>query len=340
MERRGNEVAGRIVLERLEGLAVGEGTSHAGMVVFPVFSNGGEGKGGQALDYRTLDEAVREGWVEVTEQPTATVPELVLRNAGKTMVLVIDGEEIVGGKQNRIVNAAFLVAAGSKVILPVTCVEHGRWHEVSANFVPGEVTFFSLKREKHEQVRASLHRTGRPVADQGAVWDHLAERHMAARTESPTGAMRDLYSRGEEALLGYESAFPYVSGAIGLIVALGGRMAGADLFDQPRTASVLWHKLVRSYALDALQGKPGSGVDHSRALRFLARARDARIEVFPSLALGEDVRLQGDGLVGSALVYQDTPVYVNLFRIHRGAADRGGRMARSSLRRRFERGHA
>jgi len=320
----------------VQALTVGEGKRYGGMVVFPVFPKEGSPRAGEALDYRTLDEAVREGWVEVTEQPAATVPELVLRNVGGRMVLVIDGEEIVGGKQNRIVNAAFLVAPGSKVTLPVTCVEHGRWHDISPRFAPGEVTFFSLKREKHEQVRANLRRTGRPVADQMAVWDHLAERHKVARTESPTGAMRDLYSRSEEGLGGYERAFPYVSGAVGMIVALGGRMAGADFFDQPQTASVLWRKLVRSYALDALQGGSGAEVDHWRALRLLARTRGARTDVFPSLALGEDVRLQGDGVVGSALVYEGTPVYVNLFRIHRnGTADSGGRMVKSSARHRF-----
>jgi hypothetical protein len=50
----------------------------------------------------------------------------------------------------------------------------------------------------------------------------------------------------------YLHAFPYIAGAIGFAVALGGRMAGADLFDQPESAQALWPKLLRSYALDAM----------------------------------------------------------------------------------------
>ncbi|MBI3979577.1 MAG: hypothetical protein HY331_15450 [Chloroflexi bacterium] len=65
-------------------------------------------------------------------------------------------------------------------------------------------------------------------------------------------------------------------------------------------------------------------------MRFLNRAHGARCEVFPSLALGEDVRLDGDGVVGSALVYQDIPVHVGLFRVRGNASLTGERIASAS----------
>jgi hypothetical protein len=354
--------AGQAVLEKLEDLSVGEGVSYDRMTVFPAFAsfpiisqeeheerrweldallNNPDSSAWDlpwvAPHYRTLGEAITEGWATVTEEAQATVPELILWNQGKTMVLVLDGEEIVGGNQNRIANASFLIGAGSKVAIPVTCVEHGRWHEVSDRFQPGEVSYHSLKREKNAQVRQSLQATGRPVADQMAVWDEVARRHAVDRVASPTGAMHALYESRSDALAGYERSFPYVERAIGFVVALNGRMAGADLFDQPRTAKFLWSKLVRSYALDALEGAPGQPVSRDRATRFLKRTKGAHCEIFPSLALGEDVRLENEGVVGSALVYEDTPIHVGLFRTHRNqhASEPGGRIARSSTRRRL-----
>ena len=334
MEQDTKQAAG-VVLARLSAVVVGEGIAHERMVLFPLFAEDGDGSSREAFDYRTIEEAIAEGWVEVSEQPAATVPELVLWNKSTAIVLVLDGEEIVGGRQNRIVNVTFLVGAGAKATLPVSCVEHGRWHEVSPRFAPGEVSYFSLKREKHEQVRANLRASGQPMADQSAIWGRLAERHAAARTDSATGAMDDLYKKREEALAGYARAFAYVVGAVGMIVALDGGIAGAEIFDQSRTAAALWPKLVRSYALDAPDGSGGALVEHGGAVGFLARTQGARCEVYPSLALGEDVRLEGDGVIGAALVYRSVPVHIGLFRTRDGSASGRGGMVAASLRRRF-----
>ncbi len=326
--------SGQTIMDWLSQLEVAEGRTHDRMVVFPVFS-GGTNRRTEQLEYRTLAEAIAEGSVEVTERPSATVPDLVLRNRGRTMVLVFDGEEILGGKQNRIVNASFLVAAESEVALPVTCVEQGRWRDASPRFASGESANFSLRREKSSQVAESMRTSGRPVADQSAVWEHISALRADSNTFSETGAMNDVYRAREGALAEYERGLPYGNDAIGMIVALNGNIAGAELFDQTRTARALWAKLVRSYALDALDGPACAPVARSRAIRLLERARGARFEACPSLALGEDVRLEGDGVTGAGLVYRGAPVHVSLFRTHHsgGALGRTTGIARASFRR-------
>jgi hypothetical protein len=334
--RRG---AAEVALEWIGRARVGEGVTHERMTLFPLHVDDGTSGAAHAspLAYRTLQEAIADGSVEVTERASASVPELVLHNKGQMMVLVLDGEEIVGGRQNRIVNASFLVAANVTFPLPVTCVEAGRWHEVSARFVPGESSYHSLKRLKHEQVTASLRASGRHTSDQGAVWASVAESASAADVASPTGAMHEIYRSREQDLAAYQQALSYVAGAVGLIVALNGKVAGADLFDQPHTAEVLWAKLVRSYVLDALQGRAGDAAAQEQATRVLERARSARSEVFPSTALGEDVRMEGDGVIGGALVYAETPVHVSLFATEgeRTSAQEEVGMARASMRRTF-----
>jgi hypothetical protein len=317
----------------LGSLKVGEGVDFGHMVLFPVF-----GQGESGLSYLVLSEALTSGAVEVRERPSASVPELWLVNRSDAMVLVMDGEEVAGGKQNRIVNASFLIAPRSEVGLPVSCVEHGRWHDVAPNFGVGEAAFFSLKQAKEEQVRASLRETGRPVADQGAVWEAVAEKQRRAGTRSSTGAMNDIYQERAKGLDDYERAFGPMEGAVGMAVALSGRMVGADLFDQPATASKLWCKLVRSYAMDALDGEPSTPVGRERAERLLKRLVGARVEAFPSLALGQDVRLEGEGAMGSALVFKETVVHMGIFRTHRRQGQGGySGMARSSVRRRIHR---
>jgi hypothetical protein len=317
----------------LSGLKVGDGVSFGRMTLFPVF-----GQAESPLRYRVLSEALADGAVEVRERASATVPELWLVNRSDAMVLVLDGEEVVGGRQNRMVNASFLIGAKSEVAIPVSCVEHGRWHDVAPRFGGGEATYFSLRREKEQQVRENLRATGRPTADQGAVWDAIAAKQRETRTRSATGAMNDIYRERAQDLSGYERALPVVEGAVGLAVAINGRMAGADLFDQPDTAARLWPKLVRSYAMDALDGERAEPVAKERAERLLRRMVGARVESFPSIGLGRDLRLEGDGAVGSALLFEGIVVHLALFRVHgRRSPGETGRIASASARRRMQR---
>lgn len=318
----------------LARLRVGDGKEFGGVAQFPVFRDGES-----PLHYLVLGEALAGGSVEVRERPSASVPELWLVNRSDSMVLVMDGEEIIGGKQNRIVNASFLIAARSEVMLPVTCVEHGRWHDVAPRFMSGEAAPAMLRRDKEMQVKASLRAGARHVADQHAVWDAIAAKQQFEGTRSQTGAMNDIYQQKAKDLAEYQQAFPPVDGAVGMVVALNGRITGGDLFDQPATATALWPKLVRSYALDAVPGREEKPVSRDRASRLIKRLDGARVEQFPSVALGQDLRLEGDGANAAALVYEGVVVHMGLFRIHRRRAggDATG-MARAAIRRRMQGG--
>lgn len=75
-----------------------------------------------APDYLTLEQALVQNLVQVLElDQLGSVPELRILNKGKNKVLIVEGEELVGAKQNRIVNATFLVAAGPETVIPVSC---------------------------------------------------------------------------------------------------------------------------------------------------------------------------------------------------------------------------
>jgi len=281
------------------------------MVIFPLFP--AEPRPQEDLRYQTLGQAIADGSVKVAERPSASVPELTLRNDGKAMVLVFDGEEVVGGQQNRVVNTTFLVAAEAKMDLPVSCVEQGRWHSTSATLTSGEVGYYSLRRAKHQQVTENLRSGAGPIADQGEIWAEVADREESVGSASPTKAMHEMYKTRADELGGYQEHLAYIPGALGLLVAFNGRIAGGDVFDQPGTAEALWQKLVRSYALDALEGEAALAVTREQAEEALERVRKAHCEVYPSLALGEDVRFEGEGVVGGGLVYQERPVHANLF---------------------------
>ena len=103
-------------------------------------------------------------------------------------------------------------------------------------------------------------------------------------------------------------------GAAGVVFAFTGRITGMDIFDQSATLERLWRKVVRSYAIDAME-EPEESVcvsrEHVRA--WLKASLTADSEKFRSPGLGEDIRFEGERMVGASLVLDDQPVHTEIW---------------------------
>ena len=134
----------------LENAKLGGNQSHLKMTLFPLLaSDAGE------PDYMILEEALGQGAVEIKEvNHGGSVPDLKLINKSDCKLLVVDGEDLVGAKQNRIVNASFLIAGQTEITIPVSCVEQGRWSYRSQKFASGEKVMPPSMRREHQKVVA------------------------------------------------------------------------------------------------------------------------------------------------------------------------------------------
>ena len=119
-----------VIKNYLEQLKVGRKQSYKNLALYPILSKYSSG-----LEYLLLDEALSENLMEIVELDSdGSVPELKVVNKSPKMILILDGEELVGAKQNRIVNTTILVQRNSTLVIPVSCVEHGRWSYDSPTF--------------------------------------------------------------------------------------------------------------------------------------------------------------------------------------------------------------
>ncbi|HXK39805.1 MAG TPA: DUF6569 family protein, partial [Candidatus Paceibacterota bacterium] len=124
------------VAEALSRARLGESAQFKNMTVFPLFapSNGRAG-------YVLLGDALARNLAHVTEvSESGSVPELLFVNEADEKVLLVDGEELVGARQNRILNVTLLVGGKQKVVIPVSCVEQGRWAYKSRHFASADRT--------------------------------------------------------------------------------------------------------------------------------------------------------------------------------------------------------
>jgi len=300
----------------LQAVAPGEPLTSAGLTMVPLLNGHGCGGG-----YLTLDEAVATGSFRVTEvSESGSVPELLVVNDLVEPVLIVDGEELVGAKQNRIVNVSILVPARSRIHIPVSCVEAGRWRQRTRHFgTAPRVHYSSARAMKARAVTESYRRVGRPVSDQGAIWHDIEAKAERLAAVSDTSAMDAMYERSAAALKRFETRFEPVAGQVGAVFLIDGALAGLDVFDSPATWRKLSTKLVASYGLDAVdvampQSQPGAPALLKRvAAELVARAAGLRAERYPSTGLGEDLRLTGETLAGGALVVDERLLHLAVF---------------------------
>src|SRR5262245_55800708 len=178
----------------------GEPSRHGALTVFPLFAE----PHGQA-DYLLSDEAIQAGAVSVLEvSEGGSVPDLLVENSGDARVLFLEGEELVGAKQNRILNTSVLLPARSKVKIPVSCVERGRWSYVSRHFgSSGSHSPSKLRHALKSSVSESLASGAGHRSDQGKVWEEVEKQQATLGVSSPTAAMSDSFAAHQEQIDAY-----------------------------------------------------------------------------------------------------------------------------------------
>ena len=287
--------------------------------------------------YLTLKEALDKKLLVVREVTGGgSVPELKVQNKADMPVLILDGEELAGAKQNRVLNTTILLKKQSETIIPVSCTEAGRWSYVSEEFFEsGTVAAPRLRRGMRMSVARSLRSDGRFRSDQGEVWGDVADLACEADVSSPTGAMRDIFESQTKALDEYLKAFEPVLEQKGILVMINGEVVGFDVVSLHSAYTVLHPKLVKSYAMDAILKKRKKSSKPSRDLAksFIDRASSSAEEKYQSVGHGVDYRFEGDKMVGSALVYRDKVIHIAFFKTTE--AEKTGGMAGYGRRRGF-----
>jgi hypothetical protein len=309
------------------GWRLGTPARHENLTIFPVLSDEVSGTN----EFITLDQGLRSGKVKVTEmkapprsRPVASSNEhsnqrvqrrvtsagdgaevnkvLVTNNSGKTLILIA-GEFILGGKQDRIVGHDCIVGStNTPVPIDVFCVEHGRWQSRSGavgrganggmgssgasagyapSFTPAEEVMAAPKVRANAQANKS----------QSEVWSEVADKVSKNMVSTPTGTLNSVYSnkRVSAKVNTYLSAIKARftgKNIVGAVVAINGKVVSADVFASPQLFQAYQAKLLKSYALEAISSDKTNSQE--------ARANDA--EAFLSRSDGAESAVENDGV--------------------------------------------
>ena len=291
----------------LERAAVGRPITRLGVSFFPVY-----------LPDNHLPEITtgQDSHLTIEELDDSTVPFLTATNATKAPVLIPEGEQIVGGLQDRVLNISVLVAASVSVDIPVSCIEVGRWgrrrrFERGRAYAPRRT-----RRAKNLSVAQSVRARGSRRSNQSAVWESVDEELARVGVDSPTSALRDAEQllhadQRRAATIDHLARMGPLPGQCGILVTHGRRVVAMDIFGNHQLLVPHWDGLIRSYLME----KPSHGGYPSATLALWALGRFSKAPAVgkSGVGLGVELHVEAKWLVGQALTLNGSIVHASAF---------------------------
>lgn len=300
----------------LEGVEPGAATTSGNLRLIPLRRRE---QLSSLTDYLLASEAFGRGFLRVTEVgKRGRIPELRAINDAEMPILFLDGEELIGAMQNRILNTDVLMRPRSEKTIPVSCVEQGRWRRTRPDFEPGSLSPPPIRARKSSSVSWSLEETGMASSDQGEVWEEVGSLLSSLACSSDTMAMADAFGQRTGDLQAHVTELPCPEDTVGVIALTNGRFGALDLFDRPSTLQRVWPRLVAGYAADALaRGRsPDASEAAVDATDLLDRLGQTACVACSGVDLGEDWRFDSADTVGSALVAEGAALHLSAFPKH------------------------
>lgn len=231
-------------IEGLNKYALGTPVSYGNATIVPVLV--ADAKEKQTGDYMSLSEAKKDGLVEINEMQTGEeVNRLTVKNNGKKPLLLLAGELLLGGKQDRVVAKDTVVPPGTEMSVPVFCVEHGRWEGKDGKF-----EFSDSMAPQAVRMKASF-------GEQQEVWDQVSEYNDKAAAPSDTTSVRGgLYNdkiqgRIDTDLSKFVEGLDNQKDVVGVVYVLNGEISSFELFGNEALFKASREPLLKGFLADA-----------------------------------------------------------------------------------------
>jgi hypothetical protein len=261
--------------------------------VLPVIESGAATP---SANYLTLSDGLKQKLVAVREVAGGgQVNRVEVNNGSKQALLLLGGEVILGGQQDRVLGQDTLLAPGETAMVEVFCVEHGRWS--------GRRGF---DQTAGKMADGKIRSTAKFKKSQQEVWDKVAEKAQALKGQTATGTYRTVAegAAGEAAVKPYREAvrgaldkLPEKARLIGLIAAINGRVTSVDVFGSPALFAAYRDRLLESIFVSAADvpaaATPAAPPSAAQVRGFIEEAEKAPEKEVDNKALSTTLQKRG-----------------------------------------------
>lgn len=269
-----------------------------------------------SFKYITAAKAMREQTLQVKEiNSSGSVNEIAVFNLSEEFIFIMDGDILQGAKQNRVLNTSVLLRPNSKTILPVSCVERGRWQHTSDEFSSSDYTAPAyIRSRKADNVSFSLKQDRSFRSNQGEVWSDVHMFQDAHRVQSRSSNFSDIHLQKAEEFNKLVSSFQPDASANGVAVFIKGELLGIDIFNRKDVYAEYFPKLLKGAAAEVVRGKKEININRETAekevLGFLGGYDNIPAESFPGVAAGNERRFKTETMLGFELQHESNLIHL------------------------------
>ncbi len=262
----------------------------------------------------TLDDS--GGGIEIEELKNPTVGSVNIKNLTDYDFFGGEGEELVGALQHRIFVTSFLLPGKSERVIPVSCVEEGRWSGEREFLSGSTIAYPTLRALTSTSIYQSLSKGRGFEVDQHSIWKEIDRKQTTLKIHSQTGSMHDTFTQLKDEIAHFSEYTPKED-QLGFLALTNRRILCADIFLNPELFRKFMKKLLISYAIDALEdtSTPGSFNMENGKDFFSAIITVKKIKKFAGVAKGEEWRFKERGILGKALVHGERIYHLSAFPI-------------------------
>jgi len=206
------------------------------------------------LDFLSVHRAYEKNLLKVEEvSEEGNVNQLLLTNLSDGYIFIMDGDILKGAKQNRVANTSILVAAGVKLVIPVSCVEQGRWAYDRDDLMPSEeVAYRKIREQKARDIYWNRAQgSDKHNVDQHQVWGHVNNYLSDLGEHSATASHSDAFESKRMDIGKMIDGFSVREEANGLAYFINGKLCGIEIFNREDVYSDYFGRLLNSIAMDA-----------------------------------------------------------------------------------------
>lgn len=273
----------------MEEIHVGRGTTRGALGIFPVW-----GETEVAREYSTALSAAR-----VSEKAEPDVATLLVANTADRPLLLLEGQVLEGGWQDRMVTRSLVVAPHNELAVEVVCVEAGRWS--------GQRRHADSHRRATTRVQAGVRAGG---GRQHEVWKRVSE-YDGRYGRNATSSFVEHANRATERVSPLVRELRPFPGQIGVVIAISGYPVSAELFDSPLTLAEQFQSIVEAAAMDAA-GRPAAATPSRRVRRFIAAAANVHLHCTATAGAGSTLSGANDDASISLLRWRGRDVHTSV----------------------------
>lgn len=278
---------------------IGAPTTYGNKTLFPIYTTT------EGIE----DVVIADETLVVSELESASVPQLQVHNPGTKPMLIPAGTLLEGGRQTRTVNVSIVVPAGATLVIPVSCVESGRWSGGRRFSKSSYITNRKVRSATMRGVKENMDRGLGRSSDQGKVWDSISEELLSRGRFSNSSSYMAMQGSFEVDEKLEETTREILTKGTserqtGIAVAQDGKVVGIEVFAREADLKASFEGIIRSIMLDGDFNPEQDAVipTEEDVTKFLTHFADSQATTSQGVGVGTEYHISDESVVGHALV--------------------------------------